>query len=79
VQYSQGTGDAFFIFGSTGTAAAGLGIYRSDKGTILCGGPSPVNPTGQLVGEATATQLRIKMGGTVLAACARPPGSSAIG
>jgi hypothetical protein len=75
VQFSQGTGDAFFIFGSTGTGASGLGIYRSDKGTSLCGGPSPVRPSGQLVGEATATQLRIKMGGTVLAACARPPGS----
>jgi hypothetical protein len=76
VQFSSGTGDAFFIFGSTGTSAAGLGIYRSDNGIILCPGPPPLTPSGQLVGEATATQLRIKMGGTVLAACARPPNSS---
>ncbi|MGW3995472.1 hypothetical protein ACWEF6_18440 [Amycolatopsis sp. NPDC004772] len=75
VQFSTGTGDAFFVFASTGTAVAGLGIYRSDNGTVLCPGPPPLTPTGQLVGEATATQLRIKMGGTVLAACARPPGT----
>src|SRR3954470_22992642 len=31
VQFSAGTGDAFFIYGSTGTATTGLGIYRSDK------------------------------------------------
>jgi hypothetical protein len=76
VQFSVGTGDAFFIFAPTGTTVAGLGIYRSDNGTILCPGPPPLTPTGQLFGEATATQIRIKMGGTVLAACARPPGTS---
>ncbi len=75
VQFSAGTGDAFFVFAPTGTTVAGLGIYRSDNGTILCPGPPPLTPTGQLFGEATATQLRIKMGGTVLAACTRPPGS----
>ncbi|MEV4052815.1 hypothetical protein AB0J55_16660 [Amycolatopsis sp. NPDC049688] len=76
VQFSVGTGDAFFVFAPTGTTVAGLGIYRSDNGTILCPGPPPLVPTGQLFGEATATQLRIKMGGTVLAACARPPGTT---
>ncbi|EOD63598.1 hypothetical protein [Amycolatopsis vancoresmycina] len=76
VQFSVGTGDAFFVFAPTGTTVAGLGIYRSDNGTILCPGPPPLTPTGQLFGEATATQLRIKMGGTVLAACTRPPGTS---
>ncbi len=76
VQFSIGTGDAFFVFAPTGTTVAGLGIYRSDNGTILCPGPPPLVPTGQLFGEATATQLRIKMGGTVLAACARPPGTT---
>jgi hypothetical protein len=76
VQFSVGTGDAFFVFAPTGTTVAGLGIYRSDNGTVLCPGPPPLTPTGQLFGEATATQLRIKMGGTVLAACARPPGTS---
>ncbi|MEV6824503.1 hypothetical protein [Amycolatopsis sp. NPDC051102] len=76
VQFSVGTGDAFFIFAPTGTTVAGLGIYRGDNGTILCAGPPPLVPTGQLFGEATATQLRIKMGGTVLAACARPAGTS---
>jgi hypothetical protein len=76
VQFSVGTGDAFFVFASTGTTVAGLGIHRSDNGTVLCPGPPPLVPTGQLFGEATATQLRIKMGGTVLAACARPPGTT---
>ncbi|MGW4056953.1 hypothetical protein ACWEGE_01670 [Amycolatopsis sp. NPDC004747] len=76
VQFSTGTGDAFFVFAPTGTSVAGLGIYRSDNGTILCPGPPPLVSTGQLFGEATATQLRIKMGGTVLAACARPPGTT---
>ena len=76
IQFSAGTGDAFFVFAPTGTTVAGLGIYRSDNGTILCPGPPPLTPTGQLFGEATATQLRIKMGGTVLAACARPAGTS---
>ncbi|MGW3960808.1 hypothetical protein ACWED2_13405 [Amycolatopsis sp. NPDC005003] len=75
VQFSVGTGDAFFVFAPTGTTVAGLGIYRSDNATILCPGPPPLTPTGQLFGEATATQLRIKMGGSVLAACARPPGT----
>ncbi|WP_233223758.1 hypothetical protein [Amycolatopsis sp. CA-128772] len=76
VQFSVGTGDAFFVFAPTGTTVAGLGIYRSDNGTSLCPGPPPLVPTGQLFGEATTTQLRIKMGGTVLAACTRPPGTS---
>lgn len=76
VQFSVGTGDAFFVFAPTGTSVAGLGIHRSDNGTILCPGPPPLTPAGQLFGEATATQLRIKMGGTVLAACTRPPGTT---
>lgn len=76
VQFSVGTGDAFFVFAPTGTTVAGLGIYRSDNGTLLCAGPPPLVPTGQLFGEATATQIRMKMGGTVLAACARPAGTS---
>jgi len=42
---------------------------------FICPGPPPPVPTGQLFGEATATQLRGKMGGTILAACARPPGT----
>ena len=75
VQFSVGTGDGFFIFGSTGTNVAGLGIYRGDNGTLLCAGPPPFVPTQQLFGEATATQLRMKMGGTVIAACARPAGT----
>jgi hypothetical protein len=72
IQYSQGSGDAFFIFASTGSSAVGLAIYRGDNAGLLCAGPSPVVPSGQLVGEATATQVRIKAGGTVLAACPRP-------
>lgn len=75
VQYSQGTGDAFFIFGSTGTQVTGTSIRRGDTGAVLCAGPPPFVPTQQLFGEATSTQLRVKMGGQVLSACARPPGS----
>jgi hypothetical protein len=76
VQFSLGTGDAFFVFAPTGTTVAGLGIYRSDNGAILCPGPPPFAPSGQLFGEATATQLRIKVGGTVVAACTRPSGTT---
>lgn len=72
VQFSMDTGDAFFVYAPTGTSVNGLGIYRSDTGTLLCAASGPVVPTAQLFGEATSTQLRIKMGGTVLAACARP-------
>lgn len=76
VQFSVGTGDAFFIYAPTGTSVNSIGIYRSDIGTLLCAGPGPLVPTGQLFGEATATQLLTKMGGTVLTACARPTGTT---
>jgi hypothetical protein len=78
VQFSQGTGDAFFTFASTGTQVVALGIHRSDTGDSLCAATPPASLNGQLVGEATATQLRIKSGGTVLRACTRPSGSAGV-
>jgi len=68
VQWSQGTGNAFFIFAPIPdvgdperSQVTGLAIYRSDNGQPLCAymGP-PFVPTGMLLGERTATQLRIK-------------------
>jgi hypothetical protein len=79
VQYSAGmnftntnSGKAFLIFSSTGSEIQNLAIYRSDNGTILCPGPPPFAPTLEIRGEATATQVRIKHGGTIIAACQLP-------
>jgi hypothetical protein len=77
VQWSQGTGDAFFIFApvpGVQTLVAGVAIYRSDNGQVppLCAGPPPFHPDGQLVAEATATRLLIKVGGTVISDCPKP-------
>jgi hypothetical protein len=71
-RFSQGTGDAFFVFGSTGTRLVGLGIYRSGKGQIVCGNQPISHLNMQLVAEATATQVRIKDGGMVIRSCAKP-------
>jgi Abnormal spindle-like microcephaly-assoc'd, ASPM-SPD-2-Hydin/von Willebrand factor type A domain len=75
IQWSQNSGDVFFIFAPTGSSFVGLRICKSASGETVCVGPTPYPTVNiQLVGEATATQLRIKDGGTVLAACARPSG-----
>ena len=78
VQYSQGTGSAFLIFNSTGTEIQNLGIYRGDNGTILCPGPPPFVATLEISGEATATELRIKHGGTTIASCPLPSGNCSV-
>jgi hypothetical protein len=59
VQFSQGTGSAFLVFNSTGTEVQNLGIYRSDNGTLLCAGPPPFVPTGEIQGEGTGTEVKI--------------------
>lgn len=76
IQWSQGTGDAFFIFAPVPgplTQADGIAIYRSADGKSLCGGVPPFSPQGQLNAAATDTQLLIKVGSTVLNACNKPP------
>jgi hypothetical protein len=57
----------------TPVGVGGLGIYRSDKGTLLCPGPSPFQATGQILGEAitpagqaNATAVQIKQQGSAL-------------
>jgi len=62
LQYSQVTGTAFLIYNPTGNDIQGLAIYRSDTGDLLCAGPPSLVPTGQIIGEATATQLKIHYG-----------------
>ena len=37
----------------------GLGIYNSENGNLVCGGISTFTPTGQIIGEATTTQVKI--------------------
>jgi hypothetical protein len=59
VQYSQGSGSAFLIFAPTPFGDADTAIYRSDTGALLCSGPPPFNATGQTLGEATATDVKI--------------------
>jgi hypothetical protein len=60
VQFSQGTGSAFLIYNTdTLGEVVQLGIYRSDDGALLCAGPPPFRPTGQILGESTGTKLII--------------------
>lgn len=75
VQFSQGTGSAVLVFNSTGTEIQNLAIYRSDNGDLLCPGPPPFVATLEISGEATATQLNIKHGGTNIATCPLPLGN----
>lgn len=63
VQISQGSADAFLIWGPNGSGplgqAVGLGIFRSDTGAILCPGPPPFHPTGEIRGNIIGNNLRI--------------------
>jgi hypothetical protein len=72
VQFSQGSGDAVFVFGSDGNQLRGIGINRSDNGQFLCETPPISQLNVQLVADATATQVRIKDGGQVITACTKP-------
>lgn len=72
VSRSAGNGCLFFIFSpSGGGEVTNAQICRSDTGDTLCSSV-PFNPSGQLNAEATATELRIKDGGTVVDSCPRP-------
>ena len=59
VQYSKGSGSAFLIYTPTHFGIAGTAIYRSDNGALLCAGPASFNATGQTLGEATNTEVKI--------------------
>lgn len=75
VQHSAGTGSACLVGAPTPSGLAALGIYRSDTGALICAGPPPFTPTGQVIGEATATAVQIKQGGTIIGGpCPFPAG-----
>jgi len=63
IQPSQVTGDVFLMYAANGSGAladlVGTGIFNSFTGANLCMGPGPFHPTGQTIGDATATQLII--------------------
>ncbi|MGH7209987.1 MAG: choice-of-anchor D domain-containing protein, partial [Acetobacteraceae bacterium] len=67
LQNSQGAGSVCLVGAPTSSGIAGLAIFRSDNGTLLCPGPGgPYMPSGQIIGEATATAVQIKDGGTII-------------
>jgi len=75
---SPGNGAAALLWGANNTAPFGTAavlIIRSSDGDVLCSAV-PFTPSGQINGEITATNLRIKDGGTVVASCPRPSGLS---
>jgi Abnormal spindle-like microcephaly-assoc'd, ASPM-SPD-2-Hydin len=53
-----------------------MAIYRSDTGALLCPGPLPFTPSGQVVGQATATNLiiRYSTGASIQPPCPLPQG-----
>lgn len=77
VHPSQGNGGVFLAFAATGMDVAGIAIYRSSNGAVLCSAV-PFTPTVQIAGEATTTELRIKDGGMVVASCPLPQGQLAV-
>ncbi len=80
VQPCQGSGSVFMLAAGDGNgplATTSAAIHRSDNGAPLCSAV-PFNPSGQVIGEATATQLLIKEGGTIKASAPRPRGRSDI-
>lgn len=66
IQPSQGNGSVFLGFGQNGTEHTSAAIRRSDNGDVLCAIGASIIPTGQTIGEATATDLIIhySTGGT---------------
>ena len=74
VNPSAGTGAVFLAFGQDGTQQTSLAIYRSDNGNVLCSVGSII-PTGQTLGEATASDLIIhySTGGKQPPAAVPPP------
>jgi hypothetical protein len=80
VQNSPGNGSACLVGGPTPFGVAGLAIYRSDSGVLICAGPTPYNPTGQVIGEVTAAgSVQIKDGGTIIGGpCVVPAGQLSV-
>ncbi len=75
IQSSSGSGSACLIGAPTASGVAGLSILRSDTGDLICAGPPPFTPTMQIIGEATATAVQIKHGGTIVGGpCPFPAG-----
>jgi hypothetical protein len=74
---SPGVGSACLVGAPTPSGVAGLVIYRSDTGAVLCAGPSPYTPTGFVSGEVVAGgSVRIKDGTTIIAGpCPSPAGN----
>ncbi|MGH8242796.1 MAG: choice-of-anchor D domain-containing protein, partial [Steroidobacteraceae bacterium] len=73
VQPSQGNGSVFLLVGPTGTGTVHTVLCRSDNGALFCSAV-PFSPAGQVIGEATSTQLLIKEGGTIRGSAAKPAG-----
>jgi hypothetical protein len=87
VNRSQGSatdpmaGTVFLAWGSNGTQATGVGIYRSDNGNVLCSLGSPITPTGEIKGEATSTEVIIHYSTANMSRqqkCSRPRGECEI-
>lgn len=75
LQHSAGSGSACLIGAPTPGGVAGLAIYRSDTGALLCAGPPPFNPTQQIVGFATPTTVQIQHGAVIIGGpCPFPSG-----
>ena len=79
LQNSGGSGIACLVGAPTGFGVAGLNILRSDNGEVICPGPPPFNPTIQIIGEATASAVQIKDGGSIVAGpCPFPSGQLSV-
>lgn len=77
---SPGNGSVFLLRaldGSGPLANLHASIHRSVDGFTLCSAV-PFTPSVQVLGNATATQLQILEGGTVVASCLRPQGESQV-
>jgi hypothetical protein len=59
IHYSQGTGSAFLVFNPNRSNFENIGIYESDDGAPLCILYSAADLTGQILAEATGTELKI--------------------
>ncbi|MDQ3668004.1 MAG: choice-of-anchor D domain-containing protein, partial [Acidobacteriota bacterium] len=81
VNQSAGSGTVFLAYGQNGTEHTSVAIYRSDNAAVLCSLGAPIVPTGQTVGEATATELKIHFstgGVSKTQVCPRPLGKCTI-
>jgi len=77
---SPGNGSVFLLRapdGSGSLANLHCAIHRSVDGFLFCAAV-PFTPSAQVVGNATATQLQILEGGSIVASCPRPRGESEV-